>query len=95
MQLPRVSSYGNYSSDNYGAHCLCVEVGPITVWYSYQTPVAFQVGSADRVVRSNSWGPNTGKHLNWIDNGDVESRVDGETFQRLWNEQVEPLMQEV
>lgn len=95
MSLPKISSYGNYSSDNYGAHTLCVEVGPVTVWFSYKTPVAFQVDGRERVVRENSWGPTTGKHLNWIDDGDKNSRVSSADFARLWEDMVKPLVGEV
>lgn len=86
MRLPRISSYGNYSSDNYGAHCLCVSMGPLTVWFSYKTPVAFQVDGSPKVVRQNEWGPTTGKHLNAIDGGDKKSRVDAQTFERMFAE---------
>lgn len=88
MKLPKISSYGNYSSDNYGAHSLCVDFGSLTVWFSYQTPVAFQTDGHARVVRENSWGPTTGKHLNAIDGGNKKARVSSEDFERLWNEQV-------
>lgn len=90
FSLPRISSYGNYSSDNYGAHTLVVEIGPLTVWFSYKTVVAFQLGGEPRVVHTNDWGPTTGKHLNWIDRGDKSSRKSAEEFQRLWNETVGP-----
>ena len=92
MSLPSIRSYGNYSSSNYGAHCLMVTMGNVTVWFSYKTPVAFQVGHGEIVVRRNDWGPTTGKHLNAIDGGNKKARVDVETFQRLWSEQVEPAM---
>lgn len=93
MRLPKFNSYCNYSSDNYGAHCICIEVGPVTVWFSYKTPVAFQLDGKPRVVRCNSWGPTTGKHLNAIDDGDKRSRVSSEDFERLWNEQVAPVFE--
>ena len=93
LTLPRIWSYGQYSSENYGANCMAVAVGPLTVWYSYRTPVAFEVGGHPQVVHENDWGPTTGKHLNWI-NSDKSSRVDGETFQRLWSDQVEPLLRD-
>lgn len=82
--MPTFRSYGNYSSDNYGSHCLTFTSGPLTVWYSYKTMVAFQFAGKKRVVIKNYWGPTTGKHLNWIDNGDKASRVDQDTFNRLW-----------
>lgn len=92
MKLPRIASYGRYSSGNYGAHCLVVDVGPVTVWFSYRTPVAFQVSGHEAVVHRNDWSTTTGKHLNWIDGGNKRRRVDGETFQRLWDEQVLPAL---
>jgi hypothetical protein len=92
MTLPRIRNYGQYSSDNYGAHSLVVELGDLTVWFSYKTAVAFQVDGQPRVVRQNEWGPTTGKHLRWIDGDDKSSRVPGYEFERLWNEQVAPLV---
>lgn len=92
--LPKISTYGNYSSGNYGAHCLRVDVGPVTVWFSYRTPIAFHVDGHDRVIRQNDWSTVTGKHLNWID-PDKKKRVSGGEFDRLWNEQVKPLFESV
>lgn len=97
VQLPKISSYGRYSSGNYGAHTLRVDVGPLTVWFSYKTPVAFHVEGQKRVVHKNDWGPTTGKHLKWIDGNDsktVTDRVDEETFKNLWVQHVEPLFKE-
>lgn len=87
-RLPKIASYGRYSGDNYGAHCLVVDIGPLTVWFSYRTPVAFHLDGQSRVVRKNCWGPTTGKHLNWIDGGNKKDRVTEEEFERLWGEQV-------
>lgn len=89
--LPRIETYGNYSSSNYGAHCLRVHVGPLVVWFSYQTPVAYSL-NGKRTVRENVWGPTTGKHLNAIDGGDKKNRVSGDYFQQLWELEVEPLL---
>ena len=77
---PSFESYGQYSSDNYGAHALVFTLpwgGHI--WVSYKTPVAF-AKNGKRVVRQNAWGPTTGKHLNWIDAGDHKARVTGPEF---------------
>lgn len=84
--LPTINNYGNYSSDNYGVNSLRVDVGPLTIWFSYQTPVAFQLDGPERVVRENKWGPTTGKHLNWIDGGNHKERVSSEEFERRFNE---------
>jgi hypothetical protein len=89
--LPKIRSYGRYSSDNYGVNCLEIEIESLSIWFSYKTPVAFQLKGGPRVVIQNYWGPTTAKHLKWIDNGAKEKRVDQETFDRLWTEQVAPL----
>lgn len=81
--LPSFESYGNYSSNNYGVNSLRFDSPHITVWFSYKTPVAFYTVETGRVVRENDWSTTTGKHLNWIDNGDKKTRVDGETFERM------------
>ena len=82
--LPRFRSYGNYSSDNYGAHSLEFTIGVLTVYFSYQTPVAFCVSPLGLLVRENEWGSTTGKHLNTIDGGGKEAkkrRVPGPEFE--------------
>jgi len=83
QELPSFRTYGDYSSEGYGVHTLQFLVGDLTVWFSYQTPVAFCHGIGQQIVRQNDWGPTTGKHLNWIDGGDKASRVDSGTFERL------------
>ena len=93
--LPRYSNYGQYASSNYGAHTLRFDLGKVTVWFSYSTVVAFRVDGHDRVVHQNDWSTTTGKHLKWIDGGSAQAkkaRVDDETFQRLWKEQAEPIL---
>ena len=82
-ELPTISTYGNYSSNNYGAHALRVDIGELTVWFSYKTPIAFHKLGHDRVVRVNDWSTTTGKHLNAIDGGDKKSRVSAERFAEL------------
>lgn len=60
-----------------------LDLGPITVWFSYTTPVAFMVAGESKVVRRNEWGPTTGKHLNAIDQENHAARVAGPEFMRL------------
>ena len=81
--LPSFQSYGRYSSDNYGSYCLQFFVGDITIYFSYQTPIAFRAPGRGLVVRQNDWGPTTGKHLNWIDGGNKADRINGEKFEKL------------
>ena len=65
-----------------------VWIGDITVWFSYRTPIAIHVNGQSRIVRRNDWGPTTGKHLNAIDGGNKDSRVDTETFHAKWKEAI-------
>jgi hypothetical protein len=89
QSLPSFRSYGEYSSGNYGAHCLMFTIpGKGEVYFSYQTPVAFR-GRNGLVVRENDWGPTTGKHLNWIDGGNKNGRIPGDEFERRLAEQFE------
>ena len=80
--LPQLSNYGQYASSNYGAYCLKMQLFNVTVWFSYQTMVAFYSHETGLVVRENDWGPTTGKHLNWIDGGNKAERVSSELFQQ-------------
>jgi len=79
--LPSISSYGNYSNGNYGINTLCVSFDGFRLFYSYKTIVAYSDPVDGLVVRQNDWRTTTGKHLNWIDDGDKKSRLPGEEFQ--------------
>ena len=59
-----------------------LELPGITIWFSYETPIAFRAGGP-HVVRQNSWSTTTGKHLNRIDGGDKASRIPGPEFEAL------------
>jgi hypothetical protein len=78
MSLP---TFETYCDNTTAANALRFDLGPITVWYSYRTPVAFAREGDRPTVRENTWGPTTGKHLNAIDGGDKSSRVPGDTFE--------------
>ena len=64
--IPKIRSYGDYSSSNYGAHTLQVDLGKLTLYFSYQTVVAYQDIQDGLVCSVNDWTVTTGKHLNWI-----------------------------
>ena len=83
--IPKISSYGRYSSSNYDVNTLTFTVKGIDLYFSYKTLVAFR-GPEGLVVHENDWGPITGKHLNWIDDGDKKSRVSDKEFNRLFSE---------
>jgi|SRR5690349_16305730 len=83
MELPQFQSYGNYSNDNYGNHTLQIFLPGITLWYSYKTIVAYRDSQDGLVVCENIWGPTTGKHLNWIDDGDKKNRIKSDEFDTM------------
>lgn len=79
MNNIRYYNYGEYSSDNYGAHTLCFETPQGKYWFSYNTLVAFEMCGEFHIIQ-NYWGPTTGKHLNWI-NDNKAIREDKEMFE--------------
>lgn len=81
MKFASFSNYGNYSSDNYGAHSLVFnDSNGNKYWFSYDTMVAFRIDGEFHIIK-NYWGTTTGKHLNWI-NKDKSIREDEETFNK-------------
>lgn len=56
-----------------------VTIGDLSVWFSYETPVAFRSGLDPIVVRENDWGPTTGKHINLV-HVDHSARIPGDEF---------------
>jgi len=47
----------------------------LSVWFSYETPVAVRVEDSDAlVVARNQWTTTTGKHLTMIDGGGAAAR---------------------
>ena len=82
MELPSFETYGNYSSENYGAHALVfTDADNNRFWFSYKTLVAFQKCGEPLAVRQNDWGPTTGKHLNAIDGGNKKKRLTSLMFE--------------
>jgi hypothetical protein len=68
--LPSITTYGHTNATN----AMRVDIGEDTIWFSYRTPIAFQVGWNGVVVRQNDWGSTTGRHLNAIDGGDPDAK---------------------
>lgn len=73
-------TYGNYASNGYGANTIRLTIGSLSVYHSYSTVVAFSSPEDGLVVCKNSWSRTTGKHLNWIDNGNKSSRLPRDIF---------------
>ena len=76
MNLPTLQTDGKLTT---------IYTDNMTLWFSYQTLVAFRIG-AEKVVHQNDWSNTTGKHLNQIDKGDRENRVNATVFQAKWKE---------
>lgn len=71
---PSFECYTQHTSKNYGLNSLrFFDSSGRCYWFSYTTLVAFTDGQGNRYVRSNTWGPTTGKHLNAIDGGSKEA----------------------
>jgi len=77
-------SYGGYAIDNYGAHSLAVDIGNLTLYFSYDTVIAYQ-DKGDFHICKNMWSTTTGRHLNRLSK-DKREREDPETFGRGLNE---------
>ena len=83
-------NHGDYSSSNYGANSIAIRMGTRTVYYSYDTVVAFcgtnSKGKEFDCVCQNLWGQTTGKHLNWIDGGNKKARLSKNEFEKQLQE---------
>ena len=73
-------NYGEYEREGYGAHCIAIDVGKVTFYFSYDTIVAYLTPGEGLVMRENEWGPTTGKHLNWIST--TRDRLPEEEFEQ-------------
>jgi len=82
----RIGNYGRYSTENYGVNTLYVKIGALTLYFSYDTVVAFEHPDYGLVVCENVFSVTTGKHINWIDTGNKKGRVSHEEFEKLLNE---------
>lgn len=85
MKLPKISSYGNYSNNNYGAHTLKVDMGTFELYYSYETIVAYYDSQDGLVCSINQWGSTTAKHLNFIQ-PNKKNRVEVDVFEAMLQE---------
>ena len=60
---------------NYRANYARVDLGDLSIYFSYDVPVAFSHGTPSiRTVRENLWGARTGEHIDNIDGGGAEAR---------------------
>ena len=59
------------------------------LYFSYTTIITFHEQGHKMVVSQNVWSSTTGRHLNEIDGGGKEDRVDNNTFQEQLDEALE------
>lgn len=57
-----------------------VTMADLTLWFSYQTIIAWRISGGELHVSENVWSQTTGKHLNHISTKD--QREDNEKFSR-------------
>lgn len=72
MKLP---TWSTYCQNTIAVNALVFDLGPIAVYFSYKTPIAYTIG-VKTIVCQNEWGPTTGKHLNAIDGGTPQTKKD-------------------
>jgi hypothetical protein len=61
-----------YCEGTTGSNALAVQTGNLTLYYSYQTVIAFRSPEKGLVVSENVWSRTTGKHLNAISGDRIE-----------------------
>lgn len=81
MNLPIISSYGDYDSDNYGVNSLKVSFEEFDLYYSYKTIIAYCDANDGFVMCKNDWNTTTGKHMNWLDD-DHSKRLPSQEFEQ-------------
>ncbi len=67
MSIPRIYSYSTAPSVSAQANAMAVSTAKGTVFYSYETPIAFRDRKGNEYVSQNEWNTTTGKHINMID----------------------------
>ena len=81
-------NYGNYSNSNYGSS-MAIKIGKLTLYYSYNTVVAFKDAGIKEGKRffacKNTFSKTTGKHLNWLE-PDKDRRLSRKEFREKLNE---------
>jgi hypothetical protein len=66
-----------------------IQLGDLSVYFSYSTVVAFWTPRTGLKIRENDWGATTGRHLSAIESmhgADREDRVKGSEFDELLNQ---------
>ena len=78
MDYGRTNGHFGNGRNNYGNHSMSFCFAGIKMWFSYETMIAFQADGHPQIVRENSWGPTTGRHLQAAQRGYGERYPDDE-----------------
>jgi hypothetical protein len=73
---------GNYGNGQ--ANSMFVEIGNLTLYFSYKTVIGFEGFGEPLTVSENLWGPTTGKHLNLLQS-DKDKRLARRVFEDRLN----------
>lgn len=73
--------------ENIRPNFYCLHLNKISVYFSYETPIAFNSNEKGLIVRQNDFSRTTGKHLNHLSE-DKSLRVTGEEFENLLREEM-------
>ena len=65
-------------------NCIAVEVGLLTVYFSYRTPIGYRWKGKAKHICENIWGENTEKHMKFImqmGSNDIEKDIKRNDFE--------------
>lgn len=79
-ELPKFRFYGP-GADSFNGRAVEFTIGPLSIYYSYDTIVAFNYNGKSLTVSKNQWSVTTGKHLNAIDGGNKKQRLPRNEFE--------------
>lgn len=74
-----ISWYANKSGRK--TQAVCFSIGPVNIYFSYMTVVAFQSPVSGLCISKNYWGATTGRHLNDIERMPDKDRMPREEFE--------------
>jgi len=63
-------------------NCIAVEIGKLTVYFSFRTPIAFRKKAQPRRVCENVWGEVTEKHMAFVEAGKSTDRIKKYDFEK-------------
>lgn len=86
MQMPTIKPYA-------GANSTALHVGQLTLYFSYETVIAFYSPETRLVVSENLWGATTAKHIKAVTGREPEKKaVASGAYRRLARPEFETLL---